>query len=110
MTVKMLEKTGYLAAGAEDGAQALEILAREKYDLVLMDIQMPVLDGVEATRRIRDGRAENVDPNIPVLAMTAYAMKGDREKFLAAGMDDYVSKPVDMKKLDAALREALNRK
>ena len=75
-------------------------------DLVLMDIQLPVISGTDLTRRIRQGQVPGCDPALPVIAMTAYAMRGDRDRFLAAGIDDYVSKPVDVATLQAALARA----
>jgi CheY-like chemotaxis protein len=72
------------------------MLASNTYDLVLMDIQMPVMNGIEATRAIRDADgSDGIDPDIPIIAMTAHAMKGDRENFLSQGMNDYIPKPVD---------------
>jgi PAS domain S-box-containing protein len=98
----MLKKLGLHAEVAENGQIALEKLASGHYDLVLMDCQMPVLDGFEATREIRAGKGGH--PCIPIVAMTANAMAGDREKCIAAGMDDYIAKPV---KLDT-LRKTLD--
>jgi len=69
-----------------------------------MDIQTPVMNGVEATRIIRSGSMARVDATTPIIALTAYAMEGDRERFLAAGMNDYLSKPVNIEDLDAAIR------
>jgi CheY-like chemotaxis protein len=83
----------------ENGKAVLAALAEESFDLVLMDIQMPEMDGVEATRPIRGSRSGRFDPNLPIIAMTAYAMEGDRERFLKAGMDAFVSKPLEMKEL-----------
>ncbi len=152
-TMKLLEKAGHDVTLAEDGKQVLDLLAVQDFDVILMDIQMPVLDGVEATRRIRamevrgsrfsgstveetavdgvdvgaqrgapDGVAPNAtqplatpaptvnreplnrEPRIPIIALTAYAMAGDREIFLEAGMDDYLAKPVRMEDLAKALR------
>jgi len=103
----MLDMAGHRARVARNGREALEALAQETFDLVLMDVQMPDMDGVETTRRIR-GHGEGLfDPNIPIIAVTAYAMKGDRERFLAAGMDDYVSKPVDFNDLSRAVARVL---
>ena len=78
----------------ENGSEAVELLMQKKFDLVIMDVQMPVMDGFTATRLIRSGNLENVDSKIPILALTAHAMKGDRERCLNAGMDGYLSKPV----------------
>jgi CheY-like chemotaxis protein len=83
------------------GAEALSCLADNTYDLVLMDIMMPGLDGVETTRRIR--KLDEPTCEVPIVALTAHAMKGDREDYLAAGMDGYVSKPIRGRDLFAAL-------
>jgi CheY-like chemotaxis protein len=94
---RLLEKHGVEVYGAENGEQALSELAKHSVDCILMDIQMPVMDGLEATRRIRASEAEL--HSIPIIALTAYAMSGDRQKCLDAGMDDYIAKPVDKDKL-----------
>jgi signal transduction histidine kinase/CheY-like chemotaxis protein len=91
----MLKNLGYGADVAADGRTALRALARMDYDLVLMDCQLPDLDGYEATRLIRNPASEVRNHDIPVVAMTANAMAGDREKCLASGMNDYISKPID---------------
>jgi two-component system, sensor histidine kinase and response regulator len=96
----MLEKAGYTIDTAEDGSQALEFLAKTSVDLVVMDVQMPVMDGHTATREIRD-RLGLTD--LPIIAMTAHALKGDREKSIAAGMNDYASKPVKRDELLATI-------
>ena len=104
-TVIMLKKMGFAAEAVEDGDRVLETLAGKPFDVVLMDIQMPRVSGDEATRRIRQGAHPGVDATIPVIALTAHAMDGDRERYLNSGMDDYLSKPVDV----AALRDAVLR-
>jgi len=103
MIMKLLEKLGHSAVCAQDGQEALELLRLEPYDCVLMDIQMPGLDGTEATRMIRRRALPGIDPDIPVIALTAYALSGDRERFLAMGMNGYLSKPVSMAGLSAVL-------
>ncbi len=90
------KKLGCHADVVSNGRDAIELLERLNYDLVLMDCQMPEMDGYEATRIIRDEKSPVMDHKIPIIAMTANAMKGDREKCLKVGMDDYVSKPVNM--------------
>jgi CheY-like chemotaxis protein len=100
---RLLRELGHVAVGAEDGRAALLALADGDFDLVLMDVQMPGLDGIQATRAIRSGEVPGLDPALPVVAMTAHAMTGDRERFLAAGMDDYVSKPVSPEDLEQVL-------
>jgi signal transduction histidine kinase/CheY-like chemotaxis protein/HAMP domain-containing protein len=99
VALKMLEVLGYAAQVAQDGQVALQMLRQEAFELVLMDVHMPNMDGYEATRRIRSSADGTFNPQIPVVAMTANAMKGDREKCLEAGMDDYIAKPIDPKEL-----------
>ena len=95
----ILKKLGLSADPVCNGMEALIKLKTVPYDLVLMDVQMPEMDGLEATRRIRDTKTDIINHEIPVIAMTAHAMQGDREKCLGAGMDDYITKPVDPKAL-----------
>jgi CheY-like chemotaxis protein len=101
----MLARMGYRADVAANGLEVLQALERQPYDVILMDVQMPELDGLEATRRIR--RLERVGFAQPwIIAMTANAMQGDREACLAAGMNDYVSKPIQGAGLQAALERS----
>jgi PAS domain S-box-containing protein len=104
VAVRMLDRSGYRADVAANGLEALDALYRIRYDAVLMDVQMPEMDGYEATAEIRrreSGRKDGL--RTPIIAMTANAMRGDREKALDAGMDDYVPKPVRREDLDAVL-------
>ncbi|MBN2717259.1 MAG: response regulator [Deltaproteobacteria bacterium] len=106
----LLKKLGYRADAVSDGEEAIKALESRYYDLVLMDVQMPRLDGYGATRRIRDASRTSVfDPNIPIVAMTAHAMEGDRQKCLEHGMDDYVSKPIDPARLEEVVTRWLYR-
>ena len=104
----MLAKLGYSAEVAEDGIEALDALRRARYDLVLMDCQMPRLDGYETTAHVR--AMEGEVRNTPIVAMTASAMAGDRERCIAAGMDDYVSKPIAIDELSDAISRNLSRR
>jgi CheY-like chemotaxis protein len=100
----ILRKLGLHADAVGNGAEAVEVLKTEPYDLVLMDIQMPEMDGLQATQRIRDPRSGVRNPQLPIIAMTAAAMPGDRQRCLQAGMNDYITKPV----VPGALIEVLN--
>jgi CheY-like chemotaxis protein len=102
--VRLLESLGCVVTAVNDGREAVEALADDTYDVLLMDVQMPVLDGVGATRAIRDGKAGPGTSDIPIIALTAFAMEGDREHLLEAGMDDYLSKPVERGTLLQVLR------
>jgi CheY-like chemotaxis protein len=93
LAVILLQKAGYSVDAVETGAQALEKVQINEYNAVLMDVQMPEIDGLEATHQIREWEKTN-GRHIPIIAMTAHAMLGDRERFLEAGMDDYVTKPL----------------
>jgi two-component system, sensor histidine kinase and response regulator len=104
IVVRMLEKRGHRVAVTANGRDALQALANENFDLILMDIQMPLMDGIEATQLIRAQEADT-GQHVPIVAMTAHAMKGDREKCLAAGMDDYISKPVNTDELYSLLNK-----
>ncbi|MGH8151328.1 MAG: ATP-binding protein [Rhodanobacteraceae bacterium] len=100
---KLLERLGLSVDVADNGETALDKLNGEAYALVLMDCQMPVLDGYSATRRLREIERDQAKPRMPVIAMTAHAMSGDRERCLQAGMDDYLSKPLDRRLLERTL-------
>lgn len=100
---RLLEKLGYKTAQASNGEEALKVMQNEKLSCVLMDIQMPVMDGLEATRLVRTGKIENVPQNIPIIALTAHAMAEHRQKFIEAGMDDYIAKPVEVANLQSVL-------
>ncbi len=105
LALTLLEKMGYRAEAVGNGAEAVRALAQIPYDLVLMDVQMPEMDGVEATAAIRGSDPSVVRHDIPIIALTANVMKGDRERFLAAGMDDFLAKPIDPELLARKLRE-----
>ena len=98
---KLLSDKGIIVSIAQDGQKALDLLAEEAVDLILMDIMMPVMDGYETTRQIR---AQQKFTGLPILALTAKAMKGDREKCLEAGANDYLPKPIDVDRLFSMLR------
>jgi CheY-like chemotaxis protein len=104
MAVGLLTRWGHAVTVANNGEQSVELWQRQPFDLILMDVQMPVMDGFAATRRIRT-LEKGTGRRVPIIAMTAHAMKGDRERCLEAGMDEYVSKPVDR----VELREAMLR-
>lgn len=99
----VLSKLGYRATPVENGLEALQSLQKNSYDLILMDCQMPIFDGYVTTKKIREIEKHS-NQHIPIIAMTAHALKGDRDKCIDAGMDDYISKPIDIKSLDAILK------
>ncbi|MEF2144896.1 MAG: ATP-binding protein [Desulfovibrionaceae bacterium] len=103
VTRGMLAKFGHEVDLVENGRQAVEAATEKQYDCILMDVQMPILDGLAATKQIRSGTSSATPTDVPIIAMTAHAMKGDRDKFLAAGMSDYISKPFDAAMLQATL-------
>ncbi|MCA1943847.1 MAG: response regulator, partial [Desulfovibrio sp.] len=107
---RMLEKDGEEVVVVNNGRQALEALRREPFDLVLMDVQMPILNGVDASLAIRRGEAGEARRHTPIIAMTAYAMPGDREVFLAAGMDAYLAKPIEREALTDVINDVLRRR
>ena len=104
VAVGLLRRKGHDVAVANDGLEAIEALAKRTFDIVLMDVQMPTLDGFQAAQIIRQNERES-GRHTPIVAMTASAMKGDRERCLDAGMDGYVSKPIDPQQLYQAIEE-----
>ena len=109
LATRLLQKHGHTVVVVENGRQAVETLERETVDLVLMDVQMPEMDGLEATAAIREKEKKTGD-HLPIIALTAHAMKGDREKCLAAGTDDYLTKPIRTADLFAAVERLRNTK
>jgi CheY-like chemotaxis protein len=113
VAIRFLEKQGHTVILAENGAKALAAWQQQPFDLILMDVQMPEMDGLEATGMVRKQellrqRDSLTEIHIPIVAMTAHAMVGDRERCLAAGMDDYVSKPINSRDLFAAIERVMN--
>lgn len=106
MLSRRLERKGYLVIIAVDGAQGVNLTAKENPDIVLMDMSLPVMDGWEATRQLK-GNVET--RGIPILALTAHAMSGDREKALEAGCDDYDTKPIELPRLLGKIEALLQR-
>ena len=98
LIARLLEKRGHNVTLAGNGREALEKFEKQQFDLVLMDLQMPVMGGLEATGAIRE-REKSSGAHVPIIALTAAAIKGDDERCLAAGMDAYLSKPIDVQKL-----------
>ncbi|RPI72232.1 MAG: response regulator, partial [Desulfobacteraceae bacterium] len=105
LALRLMEKHGYCAEAVANGREAVEALRKTPYHLVLMDVQMPEMDGLEASRLIRDPASGVLNPQIPIVAMTALAMKGDRELCLAAGMNDYITKPIKPDELFGAVEK-----
>ena len=108
VALKALEKLGFKADTANDGAQALQATREKRYDLILMDVQMPVMDGMEATRQIRDASSGSLNPAVAIVALTAHAMAGDKERCLNMGMDDYLAKPVKAAELQEVIARWLS--
>jgi CheY-like chemotaxis protein len=100
----MLEKNGYEVIEAREGAVGVELAVKEKPDLILMDIQLPDIDGLEATKRIR---ASEADGEVPIIALTSFAMAGDRERALAAGCTGYIEKPINPETFMAEIEKYL---
>jgi len=106
LAVRLLEKQGHYTQSAPNGRVALNVLEEESFDVILMDVQMPEMDGLAATREIRQ-REDGTGSRIPIIALTAHAMQGDRELCLAAGMDGYISKPINANELVATIRNTV---
>jgi two-component system, sensor histidine kinase and response regulator len=103
----MLKKKGHVVVTVNNGREAIETLADQDFDAVLMDVQMPEMDGLQATAAIRE-REKGTDRHLPILAVTAHALTGDREHCLGAGMDGYLAKPIQSAQLMQALAEVLS--
>jgi len=108
LALRIIEKFGFRVDAAANGREALSALESFKYDVVLMDVQMPEMDGFEATKIIRNPQSNVIDHEIPIIAMTAHAMKGDRKRCIDAGMNDYVSKPIKPQELLKAIEKHLS--
>jgi two-component system, cell cycle response regulator DivK len=93
LVIEILKSSGFLVSGAINAEEAIKMIENEHYDLILMDIELPGMDGISAIKIIKSKPGYD---NVPNIALTAFAMKGDREKFLAAGFDDYIAKPIDV--------------
>jgi CheY-like chemotaxis protein len=100
---RMLQRMGHEVTLVENGMQVLQALSASRFDLILMDVQMPDLDGIEATRRIRMNEAAASEARVRIVAVTAHALDGDRDKCLEAGMDGYIAKPIHMRDLIAEI-------
>ena len=105
LVLVMLARAGYVAEVAADGREALALLRARRFDLVLMDLQMPVMDGLQATRELRRSGSGVLDPAVPVIALTANAFAEDRARAFASGMNDFLAKPFKMGVLEALLRK-----
>ena len=111
LIVRLLEKLGHVAVLANNGQEAVDAYERHSFDIVLMDVQMPVMDGLTATETIRGHEALRPERRrLPIMALTAFALRGDRERCLAAGMDDYLTKPVKPAELADSAQPALPRR
>ncbi|NJN64106.1 MAG: response regulator [Acidobacteria bacterium] len=103
LVTRLLERGGHRVTAVENGQEAVEAVARGHFDIVLMDVQMPVMDGLDAAREIRRHELVKGSGHVPIIAVTAFALSGDRERCLAAGMDEYLSKPIRADALSAAI-------
>jgi CheY-like chemotaxis protein len=107
LATRLLEKRGHRVTVANNGQEAISLLERSSFDLVLMDVQMPLIDGLEATRIIRK-REKETRTHMPIVALTAHAIKGDEERCIEAGMDSYLAKPIRPEELDAVLQRYMS--
>jgi CheY-like chemotaxis protein len=107
LMARLLEKRGHSVSLARNGWEALALLEQRPFDIVLMDVMMPEMDGFEATRRIREKEKES-GAHLAIIALTAHAMRGDREHCLNAGMDGYVSKPINLEELFSVIKNVLS--
>jgi CheY-like chemotaxis protein len=110
LALHMLKREGHSVVIAHDGQEAIDAVQREPFDLVLMDVQMPVMGGFDATRRIRETETSSTSTHLPIIAMTAHALKGDREACLDAGMDDYIAKPIKVRELLGVINRTMTRR
>ena len=104
---RVLEKRGFQVLLASSGHEALKLYAKQRFDVILMDIQMPDISGIEVTRLMRE-QEKGTGRATPIIAVTSNALKGDRERFLAAGLDGYVSKPIDFDQLFVTIQDLLS--
>ena len=109
LATRLLEKMGHRVMLAANGAEAVRLHGSSQFDLILMDVQMPEMNGFEATAQIRD-REKRTGDHIPIVALTAHAMQGDRDRCLAAGMDDYLSKPLNANALAEKLESVAHKR
>jgi signal transduction histidine kinase/ActR/RegA family two-component response regulator len=107
LVTKLLKDDGHVVIGVKNGQEAVDMIDRDDFDCILLDIQMPVMDGLEATRRIRFGNGCTPRPDLPIIAVTAHAMQGDKDNFLKAGMNGYVAKPLEYEELLCVLAQAV---
>ncbi len=104
LITRLLEKSGYHVLKAETGYRGIEMTLQKRPDFIILDIQLPDIEGTEVLRKIR---STDIGKNIPVIAVTSYAMSGDREKLLSAGCNEYVEKPIDPEKVIAQIRQVI---
>jgi CheY-like chemotaxis protein len=109
MVAKLLTRKGHRVVAVEDGLQAFDTFRQGEFDVILMDVQMPVMDGMEATRQIRAWEKAETRPPVPIIALTANDERKDREQFLSSGMDSVIVKPLDVKILLPTLQEIIQR-